>query len=130
MTNKTPPPNGTEDSWKRRDRLEFSKDEKKGIDRLLKLLDTLHSMDDNMPLNYALMWLLVARSAAKGQTLKSLALAVAASKATTERFKAKFIDLGLIEVIEDRIEDRSYLYKITKKGHIRLNQLQAMAAAF
>lgn len=117
-------------SWKKRDRLEYSKDEKQSLERLIKLLDNLHSMDDNMPLNYALMWLLVARAASKGATLDSLALSLETSKASAERFKAKFMELGLIEVIEDRVEDRSFLYKITKKGHIRLNQLQAMTAAF
>lgn len=117
-------------SWKKRDRLEFTKAEKQSLDNLIKLLDNLHGFDGNMPLNYALMWLLVARSASKGQTLDSLALTVETSKASAERFKIKFTELGLIEVIEDRLEERSYLYKITKKGHLRLNQLQAMTAAF
>lgn len=113
-----------------RDRLEYSKPEKQALDRLIRLMDNLQSIDGDMPLNYALMWLLVARSASKGETLDSLALSVETSKASAERFKDKFMELGLIEVNHDRIQEGSYLYKITEKGHIRLNQLQAMTAAF
>ncbi|MBL1419760.1 MAG: hypothetical protein COC24_004545 [Alphaproteobacteria bacterium] len=108
---------------------ELMKKEKQALEYMIKLLDVLQSLDKNMPLNYALMWLLVARSAAEGTTMDSLKVIVGTSKASAERFKEKFTELGLIEVIEDRLETRSFLYKITKKGHIRLNQLQAMTAA-
>lgn len=130
MTNETLPASDTLDSRKCRDRLEYSKEEKKALDRLMKLLQQLQKIDGNMPLHYALMWLLVARSATKGQTLKALALTAETSKTTTERFKGKFMDLGLIEVIEDRLEGRSFLYMISKKGHIRLNQLQVLTTAY
>ncbi|MBL1421178.1 MAG: hypothetical protein COC24_011780 [Alphaproteobacteria bacterium] len=129
MTNKTPP-NDTPNNGECRGRLELSKAQQKALGGMIKILEAILRIDGNMPLHYVLMWLLVSRSAAKGQTLKALTLAVKTSKATTERFKAKFMELGLIEIIDDRVEDRSYLYKISKKGRIKLNQLEVIATTF